>query len=224
MSYPSSGSVISSSIHSGLSTQITVKVGSATVGAIQRLTVNQNREIHIHEEIGTDGVIESHPKGAAKIDLQVTRVVFDGMRLPEAFARGFINIQAQRIPFDVQLIDRSIGVEDNSALVHVFNNCWFKNYSPTFAAETFLVIENATLTCEYVTTSVAGQSAVSGGLRGIRYDSDTVESTTDVTGRRGRLDATGQTSTQTSGAFNMADLLSGGVTAAVKGAKSLFSK
>lgn len=95
------------SLSSGLSTQITIKVGATTVGAIQSLTVSQNRDVAMHEEIGTDGIVDSHPKNAAKVDLQVERIVFDQMRLTEAFSRGFINLQAQRISFDIQIIDTS---------------------------------------------------------------------------------------------------------------------
>lgn len=105
--YPSSGSLIETGINSSLSTQITIKVGPTTIGAIQSATIDQNREIAVHEEIGTDGVIDSHPKNAARVAMQVERIIFDQLRLTEAFARGFINLQAQRIPFDVQIIDKS---------------------------------------------------------------------------------------------------------------------
>jgi hypothetical protein len=187
-SFPSSGSTLSSNISSSLSAQITIKVVGTTVGAIQQLVINQNRDMHIWEEIGTSGIVEIHPKGAAKIDLQVTRVVFDDMRLPEAFARGFINLQAQRIPFDVQLIDRSNAATSADAIVHVFNNCWFKSYSPTFRAENFIVSETASIQCEYVTTHRNAASAVFGGLRGIGFDVDSVERSIDVNGQRGRLE------------------------------------
>jgi hypothetical protein len=190
MTYPSSGSVLESEISSSLSTQITVKVGSVTIGAIQQLVVNQNRDMQRWEEIGTDGVVEIHPKGAARIELQVTRIVFDDMRLPEAFARGFINLQSQRIPFDIQLMDKSSAKISTNTIVHIFNNCWFKSYSPTFRADNFIISENATIDCEYVTTNRNAVSAVYGGVRGIGYERDSVERSTDVNGNIGRLEPT----------------------------------
>jgi hypothetical protein len=191
MVYPNSGSIINPNIHSSLSTQIVVKVNGTTVGAIQRLQINQTREMHIHEEIGTDGVVEIHPKNAAKIDLQVTRVVFDELRITEAFARGFVNIQAQRIPFDIQIIDKMASSTREDAVIHIFNNCWFKGYSPTYQADNFIISENANIICEYVTTMRRGHSASIGGSRGIVYEYDTIERTTDVRGQQGRLDSAG---------------------------------
>lgn len=193
MVYPQSGSLIEPSINSGLSTQITVKVGPTTIGAIQQLTVNQNREIAVHEEIGTDGIVDSHPKNAAKIDLQVQRIVFDQLRLTEAFGRGFINIQAQRLPFDVEIIDRTDLSGDNASfsLVHVFHNCWFRTYSPTYSAENFIINEQATISVEYATSNRAAKSAVLGGKRGIPLEYDTIERETDVNGERGSFNQLG---------------------------------
>jgi hypothetical protein len=191
MIYPTSGSLLNDKIHSGLSPQITIKVGSTTVGAIQRLQITQTREMLTWEEIGTDGVIEIHPKNAAKIDIQVNRIVFDYLRLPEAFGRGFVNLQAQRIPFDIQILDRSVRLNPDDAIINVYHNCWFKNYSPTYQADNFIISESGSIACEYVTTSRQGQSAAQGGLRGVAYDYDTMERATDVNGRRGRFDSTG---------------------------------
>jgi hypothetical protein len=186
--YPQTGSLLQNRINSGLSTQITIKVNNTTVGAVQRLSITQNRDLWRHEEIGTDGVVEIHPKGAAKIDLTVERIVFDGMRLPEAFARGFINLQAQRVPFDIHIIDNAEVRYTGDAIVHVFNNCWFRQYNPQFHADSFIVSESAQIWCEYVTTTRNGVSAVIGGLRGIGYEHDTMERASDTKGFRGRYE------------------------------------
>ena len=189
--YPKSGSTLDSSISTGLSTQIAIKVGLNTVGAIKRLSITQNREIMVSEEIGTDGIVESHPVHAAKIELTVNRIVFDNLRLTEAFGRGYINIQAERIPFDIQVIDKSNSKLDNDALVHTFHNCWFKNYSPTYDTDNYIISESATLSCEKVTSSINGLSAVNGGKRGLFYEYDTVERSTDTRGIIGRLNSAG---------------------------------
>jgi len=186
--YPQSGSLVENRINSGLSTQITIKVDSTTVGAIQRISITQSRDLHRWEEIGTEGVVEIHPKGAAKIDLAVDRIVFDGMRLPEAFARGFINLQSQRVPFDIHIIDQSEVSRSGDAMVHVFNNCWFRQYNPQFRSDSFIVSESAQIWCEYVTTTRNGVSAVFGGLRGIAYEYDTIERATDTRGQIGRYE------------------------------------
>jgi hypothetical protein len=184
--YPQSGSLLQDRINSGLSTQITIKVDGVTVGAVQRLSIAQNRDLHRWEEVGTDGIVEIHPKGAAKIDITVERVVFDGLKITEAFARGFVNIQAQRVPFDIQIVDRTSG--DDNAVVHVLNNCWFRQYTPNFRADNFIVSESAQIWCEYITTSTRGLSASNGGYRKIGYVYDSIERATDVRGQRGRYE------------------------------------
>jgi len=186
--YTPSGSLLEGRINSGLSTQITIKVNNTTVGAIQKLAITQNRDLHRWEEIGTDGIVEIHPKGAAKIDLSVDRIVFDGMRLTESFARGFINLQSQRVPFDIYIIDRTEVGHTGDAVIHVFNNCWFKQYNPQFRAESFIISETAQLWCEHVTTTRNGVSAVIGGYRGIGYEHDTMERATDTRGQKGRYE------------------------------------
>lgn len=189
--YPSSGSTLRPNVSSGLSTTIIIKVGSTTIGAIQNLTINQNREMAIWEEIGTEGIIEIHPKNATKIDLAVTRIVFDELRLLESFARGFINLQAQRIPFDIHIIDLGAAKNDDNALSHICHNCWFKSYNTPYAANNFLIQETANLVCEYITSMRNAQNAAFGGLRGIDYNSDSIERNTDLTGKRGRFTAAG---------------------------------
>lgn len=188
MTYPQSGSLLQNRINSSLSTQISIKVGSTTVGAIQKLSITQNRDLWRHEEIGTEGVVEIHPKGAAKIEIIVDRIVFDGMRLPEAFARGFVNLQSQRVPFDIHIIDKSEMKSSGDALVHVLNNCWFRQYNPQFRSDSFIISESAQIWCEYITTTQNGISAVYGGLRGISYEYDTIERATDSRGQIGRYE------------------------------------
>jgi hypothetical protein len=188
MTYPQSGSLLQNRINSSLSTQISIKVGSTTVGAIQKLSITQNRDLWRHEEIGTEGVVEIHPKGAAKIEIIVDRIVFDGMRLPEAFARGFVNLQSQRVPFDIHIIDKSEMKSSGDALVHVLNNCWFRQYIPQFRSDSFIISESAQIWCEYITTTQNGISAVYGGLRGISYEYDTIERATDSRGQIGRYE------------------------------------
>jgi hypothetical protein len=127
MSYPSSGSTMGTRSNVGLSPQILVKVGNTTVGAIQSFNIDQDKDIVMVEEIGNDGIIESHPKGSAKVILNVNRFVFDNLRLPEAFGRGFVNIQSQRIPFDIHVFDRSTVRKESGVTERVINRALGKS-------------------------------------------------------------------------------------------------
>jgi hypothetical protein len=185
--YPQTGSLLSSLPQTSLSTLITVKVRGTPVGAIQELRIDQNRDMNVWEEIGTDGVVEIHPKGAAKITFSVTRIVFDQLRLPEAFNRGFLNLQAQRIPFDVEIVDTFAG-DNTLAAVHTLKECWFRRYSTPYRADNFLISETAELVCARITSMQGAGNVANGGTRGLPVEYDTIERETDFHGRPGKFD------------------------------------
>lgn len=189
MSYPTSGSTINNKINSSLNTNIVIKVGLNTIGAIQNLTIRQNKDIAILEEIGTEGVVDSHPKNAAKITATIRRIVYDQLSITEAFGRGFINLQSQRFPFDIHIIDMSAADEDgNDAVITVLNNCWFKSFETPYDVGGYLIVQSAEINCEYITTTRNSESAANGGARDVNYEYDSIERITDTTGKQGRFD------------------------------------
>lgn len=150
-----------SQTRTGLSTQIAILVDGQPVGAIQSFGATQQRQTRPVMEVGTDGVIEIVPSGSTTISLSIQRIVFDGLSLPEAFMRGFTNIAAQRIPFDIVAVDRfsspeSPGTpmeEEPQAIVTVYKNCWFTNLAKTYTASDYIISENASVSCETVYTT-----------------------------------------------------------------------
>lgn len=187
MEYPYTGSLLSSTPQAGLSTQIRVKVRGTAVGAIQELRIDQNRDMVVWEEIGTDGVVEIHPKGAAKISFSISRLVFDQLRLPEAFLRGFLNLQAQRLPFDIEIVDTLAG-DDMLAAIHTLKGCWFRRYSTPYRSDNYLVSETADLVCERIISMQGTGNVANGGVRGLPVEYDTIERETDFHGRPGKFD------------------------------------
>ena len=185
------------STRTGLSTQVVVYVNGEPVGAIQTFQETQSRSNKAIAEVGTDGIIELVPQGAAKFTLSVTRMVFDGLSLPEAFARGFRNIHAQRIPFDIVVIDKFTGT-DKDAVVTTYHNCWFNNLSKNYQTTDYTIIENAGIDCEFISSTRADKPvALSQGVGGSRevdannIDLDGVEQAADSGKRRGPLDFPG---------------------------------
>ena len=172
-SYPITGSTLNSTISTGLSTQILIKVDNETVGAIQNITINQTRDLERVKEVGLDGVLEIVPRAPTTYEATVTRIVFDRLRLPESFARAYINIKSQLIPFDILIIDRTNG-DGEGSVVHKLTKCWFNRYSPRYQADNFIIQEEATIWIEDIsTTSGTSQaSAVTGGARGVSFTRD----------------------------------------------------
>ena len=188
--------------NTGLSTQIIIKVASTAVGALQRLTVNQNRPLERIKEIGTDGVIEIVPMGPTTFELTADRIVFDQIRLPEAFSRGFRFIDAQRIPFDIEIIDLSsvtqpatnLNSNPSGMVTMTYKNCWFQTYSTPYTADNYIITETSTIWCE--TAYLVQPTDIipnSGGPRGIVAQTDTanIEYAVNTGERRGSMDVTG---------------------------------
>jgi len=205
MAYLYTGSTNEANMATGLSTQVIIEVNNQPVGAIQSFKPQQQRAISGVAEVGTDGFIEKIPHKATEIKIEIQRVMFDRLRLPAAFARQFVNISAQRVPFDVRLFDKGnvlpdnaeadgdVGASNTGVISHVYKNCWFTNFSTTYSASDYIVMESATISCEFVRSFQGqNQSVIDGGLRGIIPDSSggNIELLADL-GRRGSLDAAG---------------------------------
>ena len=183
-----------------LSTQIIIKVDNVAVGALQTLTVTQTRPLYRVNEIGFDGNIEIVPQGSTTFDLTANRIVFDQLRLPEAFAREFRFINAQRIPFDIEIFDinnADPGATDagsSGIVVMKFINCWFTRYETPYNAENYIITETAGIQAE--TGSVSNPVDFSPGndsFRGITPQTDVagIETSVNQGGRRGAVDAAG---------------------------------
>jgi hypothetical protein len=191
MAYPQTGSTLTGAISTGLSTQIVVKVDNKAVGAIQSLTVNQNRQLQTVVELGLDGVLELVPNKATTYTVEITRIVFDKKRLPEAFLRGFINIKSQLVPFDIDIIDKSDG---GDGVVHTLKRCWFSAYKPSYTAESFILSETASIQCEDISTTFGNseKSAALGGLApGYSTGGSSREQDADTGKMRGSMDELG---------------------------------
>jgi hypothetical protein len=202
--WPNTGSQMSEGrTNSGLSTQIIIKINDVAVGALQNLSVSQNRPLVRVKEIGTDGTIEITPQGATEYELTAGRVVFDQLRLPEAFSRGFRFIAAQRIPFDIEIFDigsvnpaNADPTNQNGTIVMTYKNCWFTRYETPYTADNYLITETATIWAETAFISNLDKNVAipnSGGKRGIAAETDAegIEKGVNHGGRRGAMDASG---------------------------------
>lgn len=203
MSYLYTNTTQSAAVNTGLSTQIIIKVDGQSVGAIQSLSVTQNRPLRRIQEVGTDGVIEIVPNNATTVDLQVQRIVFDRKRLPESFARGFLNIHAQRNPFDIfvfdfasvepDTLDETFDVTTNDNVVTtIYENCWFGNLQTTYNATDYIITESAQVQAEFVHSYINGDPTQNAAVRANPANDDPLERLAD-TNRRGSLDARGLT-------------------------------
>jgi hypothetical protein len=195
MAYPNSGSTLDGTTRTALSTQVIIMVNNEPVGAIQSFQETQNRTNKRVAEVGTDGVIEIVPQSFATVTLAVNRIVFDGLSLPEAFSRGFQNIHAQRISFDIVVIDQYTGTGDD-AVITTYHGCWFSNLSKTFSVQDYTIAQSGNIDVEYVSTVRAGEAvADSQGAGGGRQISgiqrDIAEGQADSGVRRGALDFPG---------------------------------
>jgi hypothetical protein len=169
-------------------------VNNVAVGAVQNFSESQGRDVKRIFEIGTDGTIEIVPDSPAKFSIRAERIVYDGLSVTEAFSRGFRNIQAQRIPFDIVVIDQYTGTNDD-AVITTYENCWFTSIEKSYSADNFIITENVGIEVENIKTLRGGDAvALSqgvGGSRQVTPQIDSVELLADSGVRKGSLDFPG---------------------------------
>jgi hypothetical protein len=196
MAYPSSKSSLDAQTKTGLSTQIVIMVNEEPIGAIQSFQTTQQRSNKKIGEVGTDGFIEIVPQSQTNISLSVTRIVYDGLSVTQAFGRGFVHLQSQRIPFDIMVIDKFFGDSEEEKLITVYKNCWFNNIGKTYQSSDYVISETASIDVETVYTTRNGQPVgltTGNGQRqvGVDIDNAGAEAAADSGDRRGAMDFPG---------------------------------
>ncbi|MFA5758011.1 MAG: hypothetical protein WC942_01340, partial [Clostridia bacterium] len=186
----------------GVSTNIIIQVDGNPIGAVATLSINEAREIAMIDEVGTDGHIDSVPKRSTDISGSCKRTRFDNMRIATAFSRGFVHVAAQRIPFDILILDIFAADEDDAdgfngadnVITTVIRNVWISKIGVTYQAQDFVIVEDLDWKAEYIYSYLGqGNSVVPGPLaRQIPIiDNDPFERQADLGKRRGGLDAAG---------------------------------
>jgi hypothetical protein len=206
MSYPHTGSILTDAgrnvTRTGVSTEIIIQVDGNPIGAIQTISYKEDRAIHMIDEVGTDGHIDSVPQKATDISGDCTRVRFDNLRMASAFSRGYIHAASQRIPFDIVILDIFAADEDDAGsfeasdnvITTVIKNVWIRNLGVTYTANDFVISETMSWVAEHIYSYLGqGQNVVpASNARQIPIiDNDTFERQTDLGKRRGALDAAG---------------------------------
>jgi len=175
----------------GLSTMMIIKVGTTAVGAIQKMTINEDRPIKFIDEVGTDGHIDSAPTGSSNVKGSCSRIRFDRLRVTEAFSRGFVHVKSQRIPFDIEIIDQFNGaVGSGSEVITVIQNVWITSIGQSLDSSNWIMTDEMGWEAETISSRIGSeQTSAQGGERGIPLQYDPYEIAADVGKRRGSMDA-----------------------------------
>jgi hypothetical protein len=206
--YPHTGSQISGDstgknrTRSSVSTNIIIQVNGSPVGAIQKLDYAETRAVKFIDELGTDGHVDSCPEKAVQVAGNCTRIKFDNMGIAAAFSRGFVHVSAQRIPFDIHIIDvfasdenDAAGFEDgNGTVVTVLKKVWIKSITNAFSSTDFVISQSMTFEAETVFSIMSnnGTAVTAVGARVLANTQfDQFEIQADTGQRRGALDAAG---------------------------------
>jgi hypothetical protein len=210
-SYPQTGSNINdpksgkNRTGTSLSTNIVIKVNGVAVGAIQSISISEDRSVKMINELGTDGSIDSAPSESTKFSGQCERIRFDRLRIAEAFGRGFVHAHSQRYPFDIEIYDTFKGDGENT-LITTIKNVWITKIDVKYGAQDFIISESMSYVAEGISSYYASthSNAATGGERGdLTFMSDPIERAADkgANGRRGSLDAPGLISAFDGSAF-----------------------
>jgi len=206
MVYPHTGSILTDGgrnvTRTGVSTQIIIQVDGNPIGAIQSIDIKEDRSIQMIDEVGTDGHIDSVPNKSTEVSGSCKRVRFDNLRIATAFSRGFVHVCAQRIPFDIVILDIFAADEtdadgfngNDNVITTVIKNVWISGLSVTYSASDFVITEDMQWKAEHLYSYLGQgkQAAPAPSARQIPIiDNDQFEKQADVGRRRGALDAAG---------------------------------
>jgi hypothetical protein len=161
MTYPYTGTAQNASTQTGLSTQILVQVDGLKVGGIQELRTDQARPLRAIGEVGTDGNIEIVPNAATTFNLTISRIYFDRKTITESLGRAFLNIQAQRYPFDIYIYDfhnvpaSSLDTDFDASLnsegivTTIYENVWISQLGTTYSSGDYIIMQNISAQAEF---------------------------------------------------------------------------
>lgn len=176
-----------------LSTNINILVEGIAVGAIKKMQVSEKRNIVQVVEVGSDGSVDSAPNSATKISGSCDRTRFAGLRVAEAFMRGFVHVKSQRLPFDIEIQDNFKGADQGSLVITTIRNVWISNIDYTYNADDFVIVDGMSWEAESIDSIMGSGSPVVGAVNslGIPLIINPFEQTSDVGLFRGALDGAG---------------------------------
>lgn len=176
-----------------LSSNIIIKVDNYVVGAVQSINIDESRSVRMIDEVGTDGHIDSAPNKSADYKGSCERVRFDRQRIAEAFARGFVHVGSQRIPFDIEIHDIFADSDTANAVVTVLKNVWITGISYQYGINDWVISEKMNFEAETMFSIQNNHNVVTGVANGqdgqIRLDQYEQEADRGV--YRGAIDAAG---------------------------------
>jgi len=178
-----------------LSTNVIIMVNGTAVGAIQELSVNEQGNVQMIDEVGTDGPVDSVRNSSVKITGTCRRIRFDRMRITEAFSRGFLHVASQAYPFDIVILDRQKSDAGNQ-ISTVIKNVWISSLGYSYGSQDYIITDTMGWSAEHIFSILnngSGNPAAQGGERGLAFSNIPIERETDTgrNGRRGSLDASG---------------------------------
>jgi hypothetical protein len=113
-------------------TTIKIMVKDEVVGVVQSLSISETRNI----KSVIDPEVDVHIKATA------SRVRFDRQRVAEAFSRGFVHREAQKIPFDIEVSD---GIHKT-----VLKNVWITVLGTTWSTAGWVIADQIELEAESI--------------------------------------------------------------------------
>ena len=176
-----------------LSTNIVIKVDNYIVGAVQSLNINESRDVQMISEVGTDGHIDSAPSKSTEISGSCTRIRFNKQRIAEAFARGFVHVHSQRIPFDMEIHDFFHTNDRSNSIITIVKNVWITNISCDYSATDWVISDKMDWKAEAIRSILNNNNvvtSVANGQDGTIYLNQ-FEQEADRGVYRGAMDAAG---------------------------------
>ena len=131
-----------------LSTNIIVKIAGNSIGACQKISVEESRSIEMIPSLAVDGWIDSAPNKPAEVSGSASRIRFASQRILQAFSRPYIHVKSQRIPFDIEIQDTFASSDPSNSIITIIKNVWIKSCSYSYNADNYIITDDLTWVAE----------------------------------------------------------------------------
>jgi len=122
-----------------LSTNIIIKVDGNVISTIQDIDYSEKAGIKKIPQVGTDGFVDIVRNESVDVTGSCSRIRWGGMRIAEAFSRGFIHVGSQRIGFNIEIQDIFLSNNTAAAIITVLDNCWISSITTAYKAGDFVI-------------------------------------------------------------------------------------
>ena len=129
--------------HKRFYTTIQILVDGVVVGAVQSIEINEEVAQRDMGDVGGGSYLVEE---RTEIKGKCQRVRFDRQRIAEVFSGGIVHAKSQRMPFQIEVVDKYLDRES----INTINNVWISKLPMSYQVCDFIIVDQFDFEAENV--------------------------------------------------------------------------